>query len=131
MKNSNQRPVPLLQYQMWFSPVLSLFVVILNIIFTCLSNNVFIKVLSYAIRSYLTLRNQDPGWSHASEWFNTATFVCLSHARTWISNVICHGIFVVFHGLRWEEVVRFVDIGEIVDHYCLNFHFIIPFKMLL
>jgi len=27
--------------------------------------------------------------------FNTATFVCLFHARTWISNIICHGLFVI------------------------------------
>ena len=28
--------------------------------------------------------------------------------------------------LRLEVIVRFVDIGGIADHYCLNFLFIIP-----
>jgi len=27
----------------------------------------------------------------------------------------------MFSGLRWEVVVRFVHIGEIVDYHCLNF----------
>ena len=31
--------------------------------------------------------------------------------------------FFVFSGFRWEVVVRFVDIGGIVDHLCLNFIF--------
>jgi len=34
-------------------------------------------------------------------------------------------IIVLFNELRWELIVTFVDIGGIVDHYCLNFHFII------
>jgi hypothetical protein len=33
--------------------------------------------------------------------------------------------FWVFSELTWEVIVRFVDIGGIVDHYCLNFLFII------
>jgi hypothetical protein len=28
--------------------------------------------------------------------------------------------FLMFKELRWEVIVRFVDIGEIVDHHCLN-----------
>jgi len=28
-------------------------------------------------------------------WFNLTTFVCLSQARTWISNIICSGLFCV------------------------------------
>ena len=47
-------------------------------------------------------------------------FLCLSQARTWISNVICHGLF-MFSELRQEVFVRFVDIGGIGDHHCLNF----------
>ena len=31
----------------------------------------------------------------------------------------CHGVF-VFSELRWEVIVRFVDIGGIDDHHCLN-----------
>jgi hypothetical protein len=30
-------------------------------------------------------------------------------------------VFFVFRQLRWEVIVRFVDIGEIVDHHSLNF----------
>ena len=50
--------------------------------------------------------------------------LCLSPARNWISNVLCHGLlnFSVSEGERWE--VRgerwFVDIGGIVDHHCLS-----------
>jgi hypothetical protein len=32
-------------------------------------------------------------WDHI-KWFNPATFVCLPQVKTWISNVICHGLFV-------------------------------------
>jgi hypothetical protein len=31
----------------------------------------------------------------------------------------------VFSELRWEVVARFVDLGHIVDHHCLNFIYII------
>ena len=31
----------------------------------------------------------------------------------------------VFREFRWEVIVHFVDIGRFVDHYCLNFVFII------
>jgi hypothetical protein len=27
--------------------------------------------------------------------------------------------------LKWEEIVRIIDIGGIIDHHCLNFLFII------
>ena len=30
----------------------------------------------------------------------------------------------MFNDVRSEVIVRFVDIGEIVDHHCLNFLFI-------
>jgi hypothetical protein len=36
--------------------------------------------------------------------------------------------FFVFNDLRQEASVRFVDIGGIVDHHCLNFLFIILSK---
>ena len=39
------------------------------------------------------------------------------------SNVTCHGFF-VFSELRWEVIVRFVDISRIIDYHCLNFIFI-------
>ena len=41
--------------------------------------------------------------------------------RTCISNFIYCGVFFVFSELSWEVVVRFVDIGGIVDHHCLIF----------
>jgi hypothetical protein len=51
--------------------------------------------------------------------------LCLSQARTWISNVICHGLLCVqWVQLRWEVIVCLVDIGGIDDHHCLNFLFI-------
>jgi len=55
--------------------------------------------------------------------FNTAAFLCLSQAMTWIFNVILRDPF-VFSELKWGVIVRFVDIGGIVDHHCLNFLFI-------
>lgn len=30
----------------------------------------------------------------------------------------------MFSDLRWEAIVRFIEIGEIVDHLCLKFLFI-------
>jgi hypothetical protein len=58
--------------------------------------------------------------------FNPATFLCLSQARTWISNVICHSLFCVqWVQLKWEVIVRFIDIGGIDNCHCLNFLFII------
>ena len=52
-------------------------------------------------------------------WFNHTTFLCLSQARTWISNVICCCYsLLVFSELRWEAVCSSVDIGGIVDHHC-------------
>ena len=57
-------------------------------------------------------------------WFNLAIFMCLSQARTWISNVICYGLSCVLCvQLRWEVIVHFVDICGIDDHHCLNFLF--------
>ena len=42
------------------------------------------------------------------------TCLCLSQATTWISNIIYRGLF-VFSEWKWEVIVRFVDIGEIID----------------
>jgi hypothetical protein len=39
--------------------------------------------------------------------------VYLSHARTWISNMLSE--------LRWAVIVRFVDIGEFIDHHVSYF----------
>jgi hypothetical protein len=43
--------------------------------------------------------------------FNSATFLCMTQSRPWISNVIHvrRGLF-VFNDLRWETIVHFVDL---------------------
>jgi hypothetical protein len=46
--------------------------------------------------------------------------MCLSQARSLISNVTCRGL-IVFSDLRSEVIVRFVDICVIVDHQFNNF----------
>ena len=52
--------------------------------------------------------------------FNSVTFLCLSPARIWISNAICHGfIFVKF--IEVSGACRFVVIGGIADYHCVNF----------
>jgi hypothetical protein len=44
-------------------------------------------------------------------WFDPTTFLCLSEARTWISNVICRGfVCVQWIQLRWEVIFRFIYI---------------------
>ena len=35
--------------------------------------------------------------------------------------------FFVFSALRWEVIVRFIDIGGIDDHHCLNFLFVMRY----
>ena len=52
--------------------------------------------------------------------FNNVTFLCLFQVRSWIFNVMSWSFCVQ---LKWEVIVRFVDIGEIDDHHCLNFLF--------
>jgi hypothetical protein len=49
---------------------------------------------------------------------NSAIFLYFLQARVWISNIICRGLF-MFNNLRWEVIVRFVDIVRIVDRHCL------------
>ena len=50
----------------------------------------------------------------------TPHFLCLSQARSLISNVTCRGL-IVFSDLGWEVIVRFVDICVIVDHQFNSF----------
>ena len=58
------------------------------------------------------------GWDPIDR-FNHATCLCLSQGRTQISTAICGvRLLCVFSGLRWEVVVRVVDIGGIVDTHC-------------
>jgi hypothetical protein len=51
--------------------------------------------------------------------FNPAILLCKAKARTWISNVICRGIFVSSE-LNLAVGVPFVDSDVIVDHHCLH-----------
>ena len=84
--------------------------------------SLFIYVLPLEIQL-----SRGEGWDAINQ-FNTVTFLYLSQANSWISNFICRGFFcVLWLQLKWEVIVRFVDtcIGEIDDHHCLNFIFII------
>ena len=82
-------------------------------IFYCL----FIYVLLLEIRF-----SRGEGWVP----INPATFLCLSQARTRISDRICCCLFCIqWVQLRWEVFVCFADISGIDDHHCLNFLFII------
>jgi hypothetical protein len=71
-------------------------------------------------------------WIPCTFW--PATFLCLSQAKTWISNAICRGLF-MYNSMMSKVVVRFVQvdcwsslfnisvffyIGGIVDHHCLE-----------
>jgi hypothetical protein len=47
--------------------------------------------------------------------------MCLSEVNIWILRIICRCPFFVFSCLKWEIIVRLVDIGGIVDHLCLDF----------
>ena len=77
---------------------------------TCKSNYHMIKTTTVAINK-----------------FKLATYSCMFQARTWISISICYVLF-VFNDLRWDVIVRLVDISWIVDHHsCLSFLFIVVF----
>jgi hypothetical protein len=79
----------------------------------------YVNVLS----SYIQLsRGED--WDLINR-FNIAVFFMPVPSQNWISNVICRGLFLSSMVWAYEVVVRFVDIGEIVDHRRLNFLFII------
>ena len=84
--------------------------VILSVSLSCANFLLFISVLSFRI--------QVSKWEgcDAINWFIPVMFLCLSQSRTWISNAKCCGLFRLFNGLTGELVVRFVDIGGIVDH---------------
>jgi hypothetical protein len=46
--------------------------------------------------------------------FNLATFLCLSQAGIWISNIICHGLFCAqWVQLRWEVIVQMSNFSAI------------------
>ena len=86
----------------------------------------YIYVFIYFPTIYIQLskgKNCDP-----INRLNHATFLWLSQAKTWMSNIIGRGFF-VFSELMWEIILRFVDIGEIFYHQCLNLLFIIVYIM--
>ena len=60
-----------------------------------------IYLLTLEMKLLRTWRGE--GWD-AINRFNTGTCLCLSQARTWISNVICNGLFCV----QWVMVRFFV-----------------------
>ena len=51
---------------------------------------------------------------------NSATFVCLSQARTWISIMSC---FCMFYEFRLGVIVLFIDMSVIVYRHYLSFLF--------
>lgn len=63
----------------------------------------------YSLHSFL---NEIGRNSHGTWWINYGT---PNKVRTWISDVIFRYLF-----LCWEVIVRFVDMGRIVDQDCLN-----------
>jgi hypothetical protein len=83
-----------------------------NMFLSCMCQDVIywgflscIVSMSYSVHAYIfywcgrfhTLSKQlsrGGGWDTIKR-FNAATFLCLSQARTWIFNVICHGVFCV------------------------------------
>jgi len=48
--------------------------------------------------------------------FNPAIFWFLSQTRNWISKAMRPGVFFVLSDLRWNTIIRFVDIDALVDH---------------
>ena len=52
--------------------------------------------------------------------FNPVTFLCISQSRILIG-ISCCALF-VFHDFHClEVVVRFIEIGGIVEHHCVNY----------
>ena len=79
-------------------------------------DHLFIYVLPLEIQL-----SRGKSWDSIKQ-FNSATFLCLSQDRIWISNVIC--LIFVFNELKLEAIVRFIDIGGTVDHHSSKFLFI-------
>ena len=63
------------------------------------------------------------GWDPINQ-FNSATFLYLSQARTYIFNIMGRGIFLcTMIGESW--FLRFVGVGRIVDYHRLK-SFLVP-----
>lgn len=63
-------------------------------------------------------------WSTWVEANRCGFFIAVYCLKTWKSNAIYFGIFVL-NGLTIEMVVHFIDIDAIVNHHCVHFLFII------
>ena len=80
----------------------------------------FLYMYSIAMEIQLS---RGEGWDLIDR-FNIATSMCLSQARTWISNVICHGLIICSMIMIWSgRWLHLVDISGIVDYNCLSFLF--------
>jgi len=54
--------------------------------------------------------------------FNPAPFLCLSQAKTWISNVICQSLLCSVSSVKMRDDCSFCwYLGRIEDHHCLIF----------
>jgi hypothetical protein len=78
----------------------------------------------YSLRQvwlYMVKLSEGEGWDPINR-LNLTTFLCMSDARSWISNAIC----LFLHSMVWDERWFFVlmILVELLDHQCLNFLFI-------
>jgi hypothetical protein len=84
-------------------------------------NGLFLYVFSLEIQL-----SDGKSLDHSSGVKPATFFAC---PKTWIPNTECLGLFVII-GLKWQVVVRCIDIYRIVDHSYLNFLFISYWKLL-
>ena len=64
------------------------------------------------------------GWYPMNGLNSPDVYVCLQPGPEY-PNVINRGLFFVWNDLRWEVIVRVVDISGIFDDHCLSFLLII------
>ena len=72
------------------------------------------------VQVYINIADGDPifkmGVWDSINWFDPTTILCLSQGSGFLSSSLVHGLL---FGVR--VIVRFVDVGGIVDHHC-SFH---------
>ena len=60
---------------------------------------IHVYIVDFLLFVYICFAIGDPvikrGGKRPINWFNLGTYLCLSQARTWISNIVCHGLFCV------------------------------------
>ena len=76
----------------------------------------------FSLCSLISLKKGMGGWDFITR-FNPSMLLCPSEPVSRFLTL--HFMFLMFNVLRWDMIVRFVDIDEIVDHNCLNCLFII------